>query len=86
MWELADSAAGSWVGWWFISLGGNVKIAQREKGGGKGEREEGRKGGDRKRRKKNESKIMNYTEEKICYIPDNHTCASLLKSKPWVFL
>lgn len=81
MWELADRAAGSRAGWCFIFLDGNVKIAQREKEEGK------RKGGDRKRKeKRNESKIVNYTEEKICYIPDDHTCASLLKSKPWVFL
>lgn len=25
---------------------------------------------------------MNYTEEKICYIPNDHTCANVSKSKP----
>lgn len=32
------------LGWWLISLDGNVKIAQREKEGGRGEREEIEKG------------------------------------------
>lgn len=62
-------------------MDGNIKITQRKKGKGKG--------GDRKRKekeKRNKSKIMNYREQKIVYIPDYHTCASLLKSKAQVFL
>jgi hypothetical protein len=49
---------------------------------------EGRRGGDRKRKekgKRKESKIMKYTEEKICHIPrPPHLCKSL-EIKAWGF-